>query len=101
MEGSSIVGVQKIVVPIAIRGKAIRKIRPNESTTSSSTLKENVNVKSHWQQLTKTRTVLLNDVLNKSNGCWRNGNLVITKMTPEEATAQLLHPFKIAFKTKL
>ena len=104
MEGNSVVA-SSIVIPIARRGNAIRKIRPIWHTPSvagtilPSNLKENMN--NYWQKSTKTRTVLLNDMLNKSNGCCKKGNMLITKMTMPLHSENMLHSFTLSVKKEL
>ncbi len=89
-----------VTVPMAVRSKCIRKMRPMAETKVECT-QEKENAKSHWQQLTKVRTVLLNDVLNRARGPCRNGNIVIVRMPVLFTAGQPLHPFKAFFKKEL
>ncbi len=95
-------------VPMAGRSKGIKKARAAEGKvgkpavkvgTNCGTMKENV--RTFWQQATKTRTVLLNDILNRSQGPCQNGNILIMKMPTTFTIEGPLHPFKSFLKKEL
>ena len=95
MEGDAMVAV-----PISSHSKGIKKVKPvMHILQTASHLKENA--RNYWQHLTKTKTVLLNDVLNKGNGVYKNGNIVIIKMSAEATERQMQHPFKNILKKEL